>query len=238
MGSPKAAPPKATPPKTPPPKASTPNVGPPKACSSAAPQPPVSTIVSDPTPPAADQVYFGQVSITSFDDSAQMSISPDYQALTTTFANSVIEMVKGKGACDVTRSLSMTLPVTGPAQAGRLGFYVQGFRLRRAGRHCAADSAWQRPGQGQNLLRRLQRQLLSGAEVSRDPGSHLHGVGPVGGAPEPRHAGKRLSQHAQHRQRGHLIASQQDALPTARPGIPEGSAVPRLLRGLLTGVNA
>jgi hypothetical protein len=55
-----------------------------------------------------------------------MSISPDYQALTTTFANFVIEMVKGKGACDVTRSLSMTLPVTGPAQAGRLGFYVQG----------------------------------------------------------------------------------------------------------------
>jgi len=133
MGSPKAAPPKAAPPKTPPPKASTPNVGPPKACSSAAPQPPVSTIVSDPPPPAADQVYFGQVSITSFDDSAQMSISPDYQALTTTFANFVIEMVKGKGACDVTRSLSMTLPVTGPAQAGRLGFYVQGFAFVEQG---------------------------------------------------------------------------------------------------------
>ena len=127
MGSPKAAPPKAALPKTPPPKASTPNVGTPKTCSSAAPQPPVSTTVSDPPPPAAAQVHFGQVSITSFDDSAELSISPDYQALTTTFANFVIEMAKGKGACDVTRSLSMTLPVTGPAQAGRLGFAVGGY---------------------------------------------------------------------------------------------------------------
>ena len=83
--------------------------------------------MSDPPPRAADQVYFGQVSITSFDDSARTSISPDYQALTTTFDNSVIELRKGKGECDVTRSLSMTLPVTGPAQGGRLGFYVQGF---------------------------------------------------------------------------------------------------------------
>jgi hypothetical protein len=64
--------------------------------------------VSDPAPPAAVQVHFGQVSITSFDDTAEMSISPDYQALTTTFANFVIEMVKGKGACDVTRSLSIS----------------------------------------------------------------------------------------------------------------------------------
>jgi hypothetical protein len=125
--SPTGSPPKAAPPNAPP-KAAPPKVAPPKACSStAAAQPPVSTIVSDPPPPAADQVYFGQVSITSFDDSAQTSISPDYQALTTTFDKFEIEVQKGTGDCDVARSLSMTLPVTGPAQAGRFGFHVQGY---------------------------------------------------------------------------------------------------------------
>jgi hypothetical protein len=130
---PKAVPPNAPPPKAVPPKAP-PKVAPPKACSpTAAAQPPVSTIVSDPPPPAADQVYFGPISITSFDDSALTSISPDYQALTTTFDKFEIQVQNGKGACDVTRSLSMTLPVTGPAQAGRLGFHAQGFAFADQG---------------------------------------------------------------------------------------------------------
>jgi hypothetical protein len=84
--------------------------------------------VSDPPPPsAADRVHFGQVSTTSFDDSAQISISEDHTGLTTTFDKFVIEMVKGSGECDVTRSLSMTLPVTGPAQAARVHFFVKGL---------------------------------------------------------------------------------------------------------------
>jgi hypothetical protein len=113
-------------PKAGPPKASPTKVAPPKACSStAAAQPPAHTKWLDPPPAAADQVYFGQMSIRSFDDSARTSISPDYQALTTTFDNFTIEVRKG-GECDVTRSLSMTLPVTGPAQAATVGFYIQG----------------------------------------------------------------------------------------------------------------
>lgn len=117
MGSPKAAPPKAAPP---------------TACSStAAAQPPAFTVLSDPPPPPADPMRFGQVSTTSFDDSARISMSGDYQALTTTFSKFEIatgrNVEKGSGECDVTRSLSMTLPVAGPAQAGKLGFYVQGY---------------------------------------------------------------------------------------------------------------
>jgi hypothetical protein len=58
-------------------------------------------------------------------------MSGDYQALTTTFSKFEIaagrSVEKGSGECDVTRSLSMTLPVTGPGQAGKLGFYVQGY---------------------------------------------------------------------------------------------------------------
>ena len=127
MGSPKAAPPKAAPPKAAPPQAA-----PPKACSStAAAQPPAVTILSDPPPSPTDPMHFGQVSTTSFDDSAQISMSGDYQALTTTFSKFVIatgrNVENGSGECDVTRSLSMTLPVTGPAQAGKLGFYVGGY---------------------------------------------------------------------------------------------------------------
>jgi hypothetical protein len=121
MGSPKAAPPKAAPPKA----------APPKACSStAAAQPPAFTILSDPPPPT-DPMHFGQVSTTSFDDSARISMSGDYQALTTTFSKFEIatgrNVENGSGECDVTRSLSMTLPVIGPAQAGKLGFYVGGY---------------------------------------------------------------------------------------------------------------
>jgi hypothetical protein len=117
IGSPKAAPPKAAPP---------------KACSStAAAQPPAFTILSDPPPSPTDPMHFGQVSTTSFDDSAHISMSGDYQALTTTFSKFEIatgrNVEKGSGECDVTRSLSMTLPVTGPGQAGKLGFYVGGY---------------------------------------------------------------------------------------------------------------
>ena len=123
IGSPKAAPPKAAPPKA----------APPTACSpTAAAQPPAVTILSDPPPPSpTDPMHFGQVSTTSFDDSARISMSGDYQALTTTFAKFEIatgrNVENGSGECDVTRSLSMTLPVTGPAQAGKLGFYVGGY---------------------------------------------------------------------------------------------------------------
>jgi hypothetical protein len=119
-------------PTAPPPKAPPRAVVPPKACSStAAAQPPAFTILSDPPPPpsATDPVHFGQVSTTSFDDSAQISMSDDYQALTTGFSKFEIttgkNMEKGSGECDVTRSLSMTLPIT--AQPGKLGFYVQGY---------------------------------------------------------------------------------------------------------------
>ena len=112
-------------------KMGSPKAAPPKACSStAAAQPPAFTILSDPPPPT-DPMHFGQVSTTSFDDSAQISMSGDYQALTTTFSKFGIatgrDVEKGSGECDVTRSLSMTLPVTGPGQAGKLGFYVQGY---------------------------------------------------------------------------------------------------------------
>ena len=114
-------------------KMGSPKAAPPKACSStAAAQPPSFTILSDPPPPSStDPMHFGQVSTTSFDDSAQISISGDYQALTTTFSKFEIAtgrgVENGSGECDVTRSLSMTLPVTGPAQAGKLGFYVGGY---------------------------------------------------------------------------------------------------------------
>jgi hypothetical protein len=129
---PQAAPPKAAP-KAAPPKASPPKGPTPKACSpTAAAQPAAHTKWSKPPPPAADQVYFGQLSITSFDNSARTSISPDYQALTTTFDNFTIEVQKGR-ECDVTRSLSMRLPVTGPAQAAKLGFYVQGTAIADQG---------------------------------------------------------------------------------------------------------
>jgi hypothetical protein len=126
---PKAAPPKASPPKGPAPKGPAPKVAPPKTCSStAAAQPAAYTTWSSPPPPsAADRVHLGQVSTTSFDDSAQIDISEDHRALTTTFDKFVIETGKGSGACDVTRSLSMTLPVTGPAQPARANFIVQGL---------------------------------------------------------------------------------------------------------------
>jgi hypothetical protein len=126
MGPPAAAPPKASA------KASAPTVAPPRACSStAAAQPPAVTILSDPPPPATGPAHFGQVSTTSFDDTAQIDISDDHQALTTMFSKFELatgkNLEKGSGECDVTRSLSMTLPVTGPAQARKLGFYVQGY---------------------------------------------------------------------------------------------------------------
>jgi hypothetical protein len=129
---PTAAPPTAAPPTAAPPTAAPPTAAPPKACTStAAAQPPAFTILSDPPPSPTDPMHFGQVSTTSFDDSAQISMSGDYQALTTTFSKFEIatgrNVEKGSGECDVTRSLSMTLPVTGPAQAGKLGFYVQGY---------------------------------------------------------------------------------------------------------------
>ena len=113
-------------------KIGSPKAAPPKACSStAAAQPPAVTILSDPPPSPTDPMHFGQVSTTSFDDSAHISMSGDYQALTTTFSKFVIatgrNVENGSGECDVTRSLSMTLPVTGPAQAGKLGFYVGGY---------------------------------------------------------------------------------------------------------------
>jgi hypothetical protein len=125
MGSPKSAPPTAP--------------TPPKACSStAAAQPSAVTILADPpSSSATGPVHFGQVSATSVDDSAQISMSDDYQALTTGFSKFEIatgqKMGKGSGECDVTRSLSMTLPVTGAAQAGKLGFYVQGYAFAGPG---------------------------------------------------------------------------------------------------------
>lgn len=128
MGSPKAAPTKAAPTKAAPPQAA-----PPQACSStAAAQPPAVTILSDPPPPSpTDPMHFGQVSTTSFDDSARISMAGDHQTLTTNFSKFEIAtgrgVENGSGECDVTRSLSMTLPVTGPGQAGKLGFYVGGY---------------------------------------------------------------------------------------------------------------
>src|SRR5689334_21151505 len=96
MGPPKAAPPKAAPPKA----------APPTACSStAAAQPPAFTILSVPPPSPTDPMHFGQVSTTSFDDSAHISMSGDYQALTTTFSKFEIATGKnienGSGECDV-----------------------------------------------------------------------------------------------------------------------------------------
>ena len=134
MGSPQAAPHKAAPPQAAPHKAAPPQAAPPQACSStAAAQPPAVTILSDPPPPPSptDPMHFGQVSTTSFDDSARISMAEDHQTLTTNFSKFEIAtgrgVENGSGECDVTRSLSMTLPVTGPAQAGKLGFYVGGY---------------------------------------------------------------------------------------------------------------
>lgn len=63
------------------------------------------------------------------DDSPDLSISPDYRAVATTFSKFVIETETGKGAreCDLTRSASIRLPVTGPAQAARAHFFAQGY---------------------------------------------------------------------------------------------------------------
>jgi hypothetical protein len=124
MSSPAASPPQAPAPKAPAPK----------ACSStAAAQPPAFTTLSDPPPPSAtDPVHFGQVSTTSPQSSPLLDISPDYQALTEKFSKIEIKTWKGS-KCDVTRSLSMTLPVTGTARAGTLDFYVQGFAVAYPG---------------------------------------------------------------------------------------------------------
>jgi hypothetical protein len=132
---PAATSPKASPSKAPKPKALKPTVVRPKACSStAAVQPPAFTIRSDPPPPSATgPVHFGQVSATSFDGAAHLAMSPDYAALTMGFSKFEIDMGKGSRECDVTRSMSMTLPVTGTAQAGKLGFYVQGYALTDQG---------------------------------------------------------------------------------------------------------
>jgi hypothetical protein len=127
---PKMGSPAATPPKSSPPKAAKPKAPKPKACSStAAAQPPAVTIRSAPPPSATGPVRFGQVSTTSFDDAAQLAMSDDYQALTMGFSKFEIDMGKGSRECDVTRSMSVTLPVTGTAQAGKLGFYVQGYAV-------------------------------------------------------------------------------------------------------------
>jgi hypothetical protein len=131
---PKAPKPKAPKPKAPKPKAPKPKAPKPKACSStAAAQPPAFTTLSDPPPPSATgPVHFGQVSATSSQSSPPLDISPDYRALTMNFSK--IEITTWKGSeCDVTRSLSMTLPVTGTARAGTLDFGVSGFAVADQG---------------------------------------------------------------------------------------------------------
>jgi hypothetical protein len=149
------------------------------------------------------------VSTTSFDDSAQIDISEDHRALTTTFDKFVIEMVKGAGACDVTLALSMTLPVTGPAQAARVDFFVQGYAYIEQGASARLTVRGNGQVKAKSFPAGFNRHLHPCAEVSRDPGSHLHGVGPAGGAPEPRQRGLRRPRHAQHRQSGHLSTSQE-----------------------------
>ena len=49
--------------------------------------------------------------------------------MATTFSKFVIETETGKGAreCDVTRSASIRLPVTGRAQAARAHFFAQSY---------------------------------------------------------------------------------------------------------------
>jgi hypothetical protein len=125
---------KTGPPAAPPP-APTPKAPTPKACSlMAAAQPPAVTILSDPPPPSAtDPLHFGQVSATSFDDTPLLSVAPQYDALATTFSQMEIKTGNGPGECDVTRSLSMTLPVTGTAQAGKLHFFTQGYAYTEQG---------------------------------------------------------------------------------------------------------
>jgi hypothetical protein len=124
MGSPAAPPPAPTP------KAPTP-----KACSlMAAAQPPAVTILSDPPPPSAtDPLRFGQVSATAFGQFQLEVLAPQYHALATTFAQMEIKTGNRPGECDVTRSLSITLPVTGTAQAGKLHFFTQGYAYTKQG---------------------------------------------------------------------------------------------------------
>ena len=56
------------------------------------------------------------------------SISPDRQALTTTFDDLQVEVGNGKVTdCDATRSYTMTIPLTGGGHVAALRFHVQGY---------------------------------------------------------------------------------------------------------------
>ena len=161
----------------------------------------------------------------------------DYRAVATTFSKFVIETETGRGAreCDVTRSASIRLRVTGPAQAARAHFFAQGYVFADQG----ASARLTIRANGQVKAKRFPPASMTATWrgwSSRDPGSHLHAVGPVGGAPGPRHRGyvnldvqvtAIVAVHGASVPRGPVVVDGVTVAPAAR--------VPDLLRGLCVG---
>jgi hypothetical protein len=141
---PKASPPKVSPPKVTPPKVTPPKVTPPKGCLTADAKPaayvtpadeePATGTADEPATDAAaqaaegdDEVHFGPMAEGSHGH-VDTSISPDRQALTTTFDDLQVEVGNGQVTnCDATRSYTMTIPLTGGGHRSVLRFHVQGY---------------------------------------------------------------------------------------------------------------
>jgi hypothetical protein len=144
---PKASPTKESPPKGSPPKGSPPKAPPPKGCLTADARPAAYVTPADEEPatgtenepatdPATDaaaqaaegdEVHFGPMAEGSHGH-VDTSVSPDRQALTTTFDDLQVEVGNGKvTSCDATRSYTMTIPLTGGGHRSVLRFHVQGY---------------------------------------------------------------------------------------------------------------
>jgi hypothetical protein len=76
--------------------------------------------------PAADPLRLGPVATTPSDDTVLTSISDDRRALTTAFSAMEVQIWNGT-ECDLTKSMTMTLPLVGEAKREKLKFYAQGY---------------------------------------------------------------------------------------------------------------
>lgn len=75
-----------------------------------------------------DEVRFGPGMAEGSYAHLDTDIAPDRQALTTTFDDLQVEVGNGKVTdCEVTRSYTMTIPLTGGGHRSVLRFHVQGF---------------------------------------------------------------------------------------------------------------
>ena len=134
---PAPAPPKASPPKASPTKPSATKASPPQGCLAADAKPAAFVTPSDedpatepasPAPEGDDQVHFGPGMPEGRHGGVDTSISPDRQALTTTFDDLQVEVGNGKvTGCDATGSYTMTIPPTGGGHVAALRFHVQGY---------------------------------------------------------------------------------------------------------------